>query len=199
MDDASQTSGYTVPEICSHLNISPRTFRQLLTDFGQFIPLEEDSQGLKFVREETLERLRRITMLTNSGLSRDAIKDQLRGEGVAAPSRPAAAAGAPVPAWDDDEAAGDAGAAGDGGDAGDANGSLQADSAGDPLDSPDSLRTLISQLRDIELQRAEDRDKLMLSLMKIQKEIQHLRYELAAVQSRSQRKRRGLFARWFSQ
>jgi len=45
-----------------------------------------------------------------------------------------------------------------------------------------------------ERRRMEDRDKLLVALMRTQQEIRQLRYELAAHSSRRQRRRRGLFA-----
>ncbi|MFO7942509.1 MAG: MerR family transcriptional regulator [Bacillota bacterium] len=56
------------------------------------------------------------------------------------------------------------------------------------------LREIREGFHRLEERRLEDRDKLMLALIKTQKEIQQLRYQLAAGEGRS---RRGFFARLF--
>ncbi len=65
------------------------------------------------------------------------------------------------------------------------------------VDLPDvalALAEIFEMLERLEKRRLEDRDKLMLTLIKTQKEIQQLRYEMAA---REGRRRKGLFARLF--
>ncbi len=67
--------------------------------------------------------------------------------------------------------------------------------AGETVEDEDPLlREILGRLERIEDRRMEDRDKLMLTLIRTQKEIQQLRYELAA---REGRRRGGFFARLF--
>ncbi len=56
------------------------------------------------------------------------------------------------------------------------------------------LYEALDRLEKLEKRRLEDRDKIMLTLIKAQKEIQQLRYSLAAMEGR---RRKGLFSRLF--
>lgn len=56
------------------------------------------------------------------------------------------------------------------------------------------LSELRAELQHSEARRVEDRDRLMMALMRTQQEIQRLRYELTAASSRRER-RRGFWAR----
>ena len=67
--------------------------------------------------------------------------------------------------------------------------------AGEGIEDADPLlHEILQRLDRIEDRRMEDRDKLMLTLIRTQKEIQQLRYELAA---REGRRRGGFFSRLF--
>jgi DNA-binding transcriptional MerR regulator len=68
---------------------------------------------------------------------------------------------------------------------------------GDPLQRLlAQLDRLHAELQRSEARRVEDRDRLMMALVRTQQEIQHLRYELSAARSRKER-RRGFWARLF--
>ncbi|MBT9258322.1 MAG: MerR family transcriptional regulator [Clostridiales bacterium] len=69
----------------------------------------------------------------------------------------------------------------------------------DPADV-EGLRQEIQELKDLlqkmEERRRHDQDRLLLSLIRLQQEVQHLRYELAATRSRKERRQgMGLFGR----
>lgn len=57
------------------------------------------------------------------------------------------------------------------------------------------LEELTRELRLSEERRREDRDRVLLAIIRAQQEIEHLRYELAATSSRRDRKKRGFWAR----
>lgn len=57
------------------------------------------------------------------------------------------------------------------------------------------LEELARELRLSEERRREDRDRVLLAMVRAQQEIEHLRYELAATASRRDKKKRGFWAR----
>lgn len=63
----------------------------------------------------------------------------------------------------------------------------------DPLSA--KLDELIRELRLSEERRREDRDRVLLAIIRAQQEIEHLRYELAAAASRKDKKKKGFWAR----
>lgn len=56
---------------------------------------------------------------------------------------------------------------------------------------------LSRQLRLSEERRREDRDRVLLSIIRAQQEIEHLRFEIAATSSRRDKKKKGFWARLF--
>lgn len=65
------------------------------------------------------------------------------------------------------------------------------------LDDPIAakLDELARELRLSEERRREDRDRVLLAIIRAQQEIEHLRYELAAAASRKDKKKKGFWAR----
>ncbi|MGE5560294.1 MAG: hypothetical protein ACM3XN_04460 [Chloroflexota bacterium] len=59
------------------------------------------------------------------------------------------------------------------------------------------LEELTRELRLSEERRREDRDRVLMAMVRAQQEIEHLRYELAATASRRDRKKKGFWARLF--
>lgn len=61
----------------------------------------------------------------------------------------------------------------------------------------EQLAALAQSLEESQRQRSEERDRLMMSLARLQQEVQHLRYELHRTNSRQERKKGGLLGRVF--
>ena len=189
-------------EACERLQIPPRTFRQLMTDFAGLVegPRPSGDGNLQEISEASVERLRRIVELRARGFSNDKIREELFpeaappveavaevavAESVAEPA-PGAAVGdetevaPPPPASRQVEAAGGR------------------DSLHRHSELLNGLERLSNELERSEEKRVEDRDRLLTALMRTQQEIQHLRFELVSQASRRARKKKGFFARLFS-
>lgn len=174
---------YTFAEVCSLLNLSPYTLRGLLAEYGDILGLggmgqEDLPAGRRRLPEWAFRLLREAVALRNAGMSRDEIRDRLRALAEAA------AGLAVVPGYQ-----------GPGG-SGQLVRYVDRATARDLL-LIEKIEHLSEQLARSEQKRAEDRDRLLMALMRTQQEIQQLRYELVARSTRRDRKRRGFWARLF--
>jgi DNA-binding transcriptional MerR regulator len=174
---------YTFAEVCSLLNLSPYTLRGLLADYGDVLGLggigqEEVPTGKRRLPEWAFRLLKEVVALRNAGLSREEIRDRLRALAEAA------AGLALVPGYQ-----------GPGG-SGQLVRYVDRATARDLL-LIEKIEHLSEQLARSEQKRAEDRDRLLMALLRTQQEIQQLRYELVARGTRRDRKRRSIWARLF--
>ncbi len=175
-------------EAITRLGIAPHTFRQIYTQFRDLI--EPNTGGPVIgVTEKSLTLLAQILKWRNEGHPPEEVRQLLvtgtaSGEQKTASPEPAALSRYTGQAPAEME--------------------IAAASAGSvaPL-SPDQLQALQEKLQELntklaksEERRTEDRDRLVTLIMRTQMEIQHLRYELAASQSRRDR-HRGFWRRLF--
>lgn len=200
-----------VQELCSELNIMPRTFRQFIADFPGYISLIEGDDGLKYVDAATFEIVRKISDWEKAGLSVDETLEKLAvAVGPPSSSQPQPATESPALSevhvepqkqahYGQEETTPDEQTRHH---AASVPADLDLSSSDDLRDGePDEqvleiLAELEARFEETELRRIDDRDRLMVTLLKIQNEIQHLRYELVAAHSRRHRKR-GLLQRLF--
>lgn len=174
---------YTFAEVCSLLNLSPYTLRGLLADYGDVLGAgagdrEELPVGQRRLSEWSFRLLKEAVALRNAGMGREEIRDRLRALAEAA------AGLAVVPGY---RGPGTSGAL---------VRYVDRATARDLL-LIEKIEQLSEQLARSEQKRLEDRDRLLMALLRTQQEIQQLRYELAARGTRRDRKRRGLLARLF--
>jgi len=156
-----------LPDIGERLGLSPKVFRSILTTYSDILPVVE-ADGERLMSLEDVEKLEFIKKAVEQGFSEDEVRDRLaRHEGV----EPA------LPAKEDITPPGD-----------------------DPAEespqihpnSPELLSLLYEmkeRLDQIETRIVEERDKTTLALIRLQKEVQHLRYELVGQGSRRDRKK----------
>ncbi|MEW6398350.1 MAG: hypothetical protein AB1503_04165, partial [Bacillota bacterium] len=168
---------YTFAEVCSLLNLSPYTLRGLLADYGDVLGVagaaqEEAPAGKRRLSEWSFRLLREAVTLRNAGMSREEIRDRLRALAEAAVGL------AVVPGYQ-----------GPGG-SGHLVRYVDRATARDLL-LIEKVEQLSEQLARSEQKRVEDRDRLLVALLRTQQEIQQLRYELVARGTRRDRKRRG--------
>jgi len=174
---------YTFAEVCSLLNLSPYTLRGLLAEYGDVLGLEATGQedvpaGRRRVPEWAFRLLREAVALRNAGMSREEIRDRLRALAEAA------AGLAVVPGYQGP------------GSPGQLVRYVDRATARDLL-LIEKIEHLSEQLARSEQKRVEDRDRLLMALLRTQQEIQQLRYELVARGTRRDRKRRSFWARLF--
>lgn len=186
------------------LGVSPHTFRQLLAQYYDVAEPEGGRHGPPgSLSPDALARLGEALRLRLEGWGYQAIRDHLktweppaeggfqpatRGapgvpaeEGSGAPRREPPAAGSPVGTRPRESPAPTGGG------------------ADDPIDIGTQLAEIRQELvriraelaRQAEL-RLEDRDRQLTAALRLQQEIQHLRYELVTLTSRRDRKRRGI-------
>lgn len=159
--------GYlTYQECCDRLNIALHTLRQILFEYSELIG-DEDDDGQRLC-PEAFDRLRRVVALSDGGADREQIR------AVMAPVS-AAPSGSDLVLRD-----------------------LSLAELGDDFpDDPvlERLERLTRQLEQSELRQRDERDRVLLALIRAQQEIEHLRYEVAAAGSRRDRKKRGFWAR----
>jgi len=180
---APGAASYTFAEACSLLNLSPYTLRGLLAEYGDILgvagPDQDDvPSGKRRLTDWAFRMLKEAVALRNAGLSRDEIRDRLQALAEAA------AGLAVVPGY---QGAG-------------ASGRLvryvDRATARDLL-LIEKIERLSEQLARSEQKRLEDRDRLLMALLRTQQEVQQLRYELVARGTRRERKRRSIWSRLF--
>lgn len=200
-------------EACESLGVRPKTFRQLLSEFGDLIegPRPRAGGGQE-IPSASVELLRRALELRSKGRSTAEIRAVLAE--ASAPSATAATAeavaGAPVGEAQTGataaEATGEAALAATV--AAPAAPPVRLDSReGAPVRAPgeggaeadwaEKIARLEAELARSEERRIEDRDRILTALARAQQEIQHLRFELAAGGSRKDRRKRGFWSRLF--
>jgi uncharacterized membrane protein YccC len=155
----------TYQECCDRLNIALHTLRQMLFEYSEIIG-EEGSDEQRLSREG-FDRLRRIVALSEGGADREQIR------AVLAPANTAPSAVAPAASPTGLEAL--------------------TEYPDDPV--LERLDRLTRQLELSEARQREERDRVLLALIRAQQEIEHLRYEVAAASTRKDRKKKGFWAR----
>lgn len=168
-------------EAITRLGIAPHTFRQIYTQFRDFI--EPDTGGpVTGVTEKSLALLAQILKWRGEGHPPEKIRELLAMEADGQEHKPASPEPTALSRYPDPTSAEIEIAAGSAG--------------GVATLSPDQLQALLERLQELnaklaksEERRTEDRDRLVTLIMRTQMEIQHLRYELAASQSRRDRHR----------
>lgn len=177
---ASPGKSYDFAEVCSLLNLSPYALRGMLQDYGDLLQLEagDDSlpMGKRKLSDWSFRLLREAVTLRSAGLSREEIRDRLRALGEAA------AGLALVPGYDQGAGTQPWGLR-----------YVDRATARDLL-LIQKIEQLAEQLARSEERRSEDRDRLLMALLRTQQEVQQLRYELAA-RGRRQRKRKSWWER----
>ena len=157
---------FSLQEICVLLNIAPRTFRQIFEDYADVLQWQP-AEGADLAQGLPASAFDRLRTIV-----------ELRGKGEdeagirrALSSQPSPPPGASLRSL--------------------------------PADDPDVAESVVvALLRDIgeQLQAArdqwvEEREKILTSLIRVQQELQSLRYEIASQRSRRSRKRKGLWGR----
>ncbi|GEM_PF-5637827 len=145
MSETTREYYVSLQDATTILNVSPQTFRQLISDYQNYVEILGDGKN-KGLSEEGFRNLQMIVSLREQGLA---------AEEIAA--------------------------------------SLEKQYTVESVEMAD-LFAEIKELREALLKSQEryleDREKMMLTLLKLQKEIQHLRYELASTSSRKERKKK---------
>ena len=178
-------------EAIARLGVAPHTFRQIYTQF--YDALEPVAGGpITGVSERNLELLQKVVEWRNAGYSHDEIRRRLtaarlpgqEGPGETGATTAMAPYNAALPGTGQAEAAA----------ARETPAVVLSPAQGEALLK--KIEELKGQLARSEERRTEDRDRLVTLIMRTQMEIQHLRYELAASQSRRER-HRGFWRRLF--
>jgi len=157
---------FSLQEICVLLNIAPRTFRQLFENYADLLEWQP-AEGCDLAQGLPATAFDRLRTIV-----------ELRGKGEdeagirRALSNPASLAPAPRRGSPPDD------------------GSDVAESVVVAL-----LRDIGEQLQAARDQWGEEREKILTSLIRVQQELQSLRYEVATQESRRSRKRKGLWGR----
>lgn len=173
---------HTFAEVCSLLNLSPYALRGMLSEYGELLGLSADGEdlpaGQRCLSDWSFRLLREAVTLRAAGLGRAEIKDRLRA------LQEAAAGLALVPGYGRGE--------------GTTPWALRHVDRGTARDLLliEKIEQLAEQVARSEEKRIDDRDRLLMALVRTQQEVQQLRYELLA-RSRRERKRRGFWARLF--
>jgi hypothetical protein len=157
---------FSLQEICVLLNIAPRTFRQLFEDYADLLNWQP-AEGADLTQGLPAAAFDRLRTIVEL---RNKGEDEagIRRALSSAPSATAAAS-LRLPVADDSDVA---------------------ESVVVAL-----LRDLGEQLQAARDQWVEEREKILTSLIRVQQELQSLRYEVASQASRRARKRKGLWGR----
>lgn len=219
-----QTAYMSLGEACERLRIPPRTFRQLMADFGDLLEAPRPSADgrLQELSVETVNRLHDILELRSRGVSVEAIRARLTAgsltepvKGAGAEAEVAATAEAALPVQRAEHAAPPAPTApreptpmpSAHSDRGSASVPPPPPAAPAGVDTAlmhrhsdllEKLERLTHELSQSEKRRVDDRDRLLTVLLKTQVEIQQLRQQMAAQVSRRDRKQQSWVARWFA-
>ncbi len=153
-----------LPDLGQRLGLNPKSFRAILQQYSDLLPLRERGaeKGLAGSSIDYLEQIHRRTL---EGYTEEEIRAELTEDSHDEPDR----AEQPAAAVQDDEEA-------------------PSRPSGDEVPEVlEELRELRRQLNEFEQKRVRDRDKLMMSLMRTQKEMQQLRYEISSTRKRRHR------------
>ncbi|MDQ7792798.1 MAG: hypothetical protein RDU89_00095 [bacterium] len=159
---------FSLQEICVLLNIAPKTFRQLLREYGEFLEWElpDTAEPPRGLPGEVFDRLRTIVTLRAKGDSDESIRRALTvaSTGTEAP-------GVPLRVAEEKDVA---------------NSVVVA-----------LLREIGEDVKRVEDRWQEEREKILTALIRVQQELQTLRYELSTQSSRRSRKRKAFWASLF--
>lgn len=193
---AEEPARVPLGEARERLGVPPHTFRQLMAQFYDLVEPDAGHDGPPAsLSEPALTRLGEALRLRRDGWGYQEIRDYLKTwspERVGSEPAKSGQTGS-VPARNPGAAA----PPGSGGYP--TSGGSPAAVAGPPADAAAELAQLRQELvriraelaRQAEL-RLEERDRQLTAILRLQQEIQHLRYELVTLVSRRDRKRRGV-------
>lgn len=145
MSETTREYYVSLQDATTILNVSPQTFRQLISDYQNYVKILGDGKN-KGLSEEGFRNLQMIVSLREQGLATEEIAASLEQQY-----------------------------------------SVESVEMADLFAEIKELREALVKSQERYL---EDREKMMLTLLKLQKEIQHLRYELASTSSRKERKKK---------
>lgn len=150
-----------LPDLGQRLGLNPKSFRAILQQYSDFLPLHEQG-GERGLAGSAIEYLQHIHKRTLEGYTEEEIRFEL------APAEDAGGDEPDAPAVPEE-------------------GVRRAPEADELRRLLEEMRELREQLTESEQKRVRDRDKLMMSLMRTQKEMKQLRYEVSKSGTRRQR------------